>query len=118
MCVTYTDGTNTYTIGSRTKAYNITQVRVPMITHYMTTTEPYTAGKSNSYDYYIKADYYRNDIFLETIQVPVDSYGDWTMTPPTTVTPQIGDVIYYAAMWQDDEGTTIFSNVLQEHITR
>ena len=115
--ITYTDGTNTYTIGSRTTTYMIDTVKAPTITHHITTTEPYTTGTSNSYDYYIRARYYVGSHLAETLDVPVASDGTWTMTPPQTVTVQIDDMVMYEAMWDDGSGGVLFSHSLSERIT-
>ena len=114
--VTYTDGTNTYTIGSQTRKYQIFRVKPPVITHYMTTSEPYTTGTSNSYNYYVRAKYFQGIALKETVEVPVASDGTWSMNPPTSVTPAIGDSIIYQSMWND--GTDILlSDEVQETIT-
>ncbi|HJJ56276.1 MAG TPA: hypothetical protein O0X14_02125, partial [Methanocorpusculum sp.] len=118
VCVTYTDGTNNYTTGSYMSIRNIDEVKIPTITHYMTTTEPYTAGTCNSYNYYVKAEYFQDGSKKETTNVAVDSDGNWTMNPPTTVTPTVGDVITYQALWLDTTtGDILASSTIRETIT-
>ena len=127
--INYEDGDgNMYTIGSETTPYEIDEVKVPTITHSVTTTEDWTEGTCNVGDTPLRMSACAQiqkagtTEWIGFCEVNPASDGTWVMDSLSShgITAEIGDTIKYWCEWSAMVGTqteTIRSDEVYETIT-